>query len=87
MLETMVAQVALPVVRVIYLKQDKAAAVALAAEDLMVVYLLVDLLYLDKVMQVKVIHMVFFLVEAAEALLKLVELTVMDKEEMVLQVH
>ena len=87
MLETMVAQVALPVVRVIYLKQDKAAEVAPVVEDLMVVYLLVDLLYLDKVMQVKVIHMVFFLVEVAEVLLKLVGLTVMDKEEMVLQVH
>ena len=41
--------------------------------------------YLDKVVQASLIHMVFFLVVVAAGPLKLVELMVMDKEEMVLR--
>tara|TARA_R110002020_G_scaffold435733_1_gene645960 strand:+ start:48 stop:314 length:267 start_codon:yes stop_codon:yes gene_type:complete len=85
-LVTMVALVVLPVVQTV---QALVMAVleVLVAADQMVLMLLEELVSLDKAMQVKVIHMVFFLVEAAAVLLKLVELMVRDKEEMVLRVH
>ena len=86
MLVTMVALVVLPVVQTVR-TLVMAELEVLVVADQMVVMLLEELVWLDKAMQASLIHMVFFLVEAAEVLLKLVELMVMDKEEMVLQVH